>query len=237
MPKLVKKVKITPDSFDFVFAKSPKFTYQPGQYMEWTLPHSHTDGRGNRRYFTFASSPTEDTIRIGVKFYERSSSYKKKMLAMIHQTPIVAGQLAGDFVMPKDKTKKLVFIAGGIGITPYRSMIKYLLDSNEHRDIVLLYSVRRPEDIAYMSLFEEARAKLGIKTVYTLTDQKAVLPDMHSIAGYITPDVIKSEITDYRERSFYISGTHNMVVSMEAAITDLDISRRQIKTDFFSGYA
>lgn len=237
LPQLISKFKITPDSFDFVFTKTPKLAYLPGQYMEWTLPHSHTDSRGSRRYFTFASSPTEDTVRLGVKFYRRSSSFKKEMLKMTKQTQVIASQLAGDFIMPKDKSKKLAFIAGGIGITPYRSMIKYLLDTSERRDIIMLYSVRKPEDVAYKSLFEKARTRLGIKTVYTLTDQNVLLPDLNSIAGYITVEVIKSEIPDYKDRLFYISGTHEMVVSIESSLIELGIHRRQIKKDFFSGYA
>ena len=137
-PTLSQKLKITRDSIDFIFQPETKLSYLPGQYMEWTLPHTGTDSRGNRRYFTLASSPTEPDLRLGVKFNSPGSSYKNALLKLEPETPIVAGRVSGDFVLPKDTNKKLVLIAGGIGVTPYRSMVKYLLDREEMRDIIIL---------------------------------------------------------------------------------------------------
>ncbi|MBI1863736.1 oxidoreductase [Candidatus Woesebacteria bacterium] len=121
---LSQKIKINPDSYDFVFnlVDPPKFN--PGQYMEWTLGHQSPDSRGNRRYFTISSSPTEKNIRIAVKFHENGGSFKRRMLEMNVGDKIVASQITGDFTLPKDTGKKLVFVAGGIGITPFRSIIK-----------------------------------------------------------------------------------------------------------------
>jgi ferredoxin-NADP reductase/Na+-translocating ferredoxin:NAD+ oxidoreductase RnfD subunit len=236
-PALKKVVKISPNALDFIFESQRHLAYEPGQYMEWTLPHDKTDSRGNRRYFTLASSPTENDLRLGIKFYKNGSSYKRAMLAMTPQTPIVAAQVSGDFVMPEDASRKLAFIAGGIGITPYRSMIKYLIDREQKRDVVLLYSARSAEEITYRDVFEEAHQKLGLKTVYTLTDEATPLPDTNYRAGYITSEVIKAEIPDYQDRTFYLSGTHDMVTAMREALTDLGIHHSHIKTDFFPGYA
>ena len=127
--KLKRKSKMAPDIVDFVFKSSQKLAFQPGQYMEFTLAHPHPDSRGNRRYFTLASSPTEDVVRLGIRFYQQGSSFKKALYRMDGRTKIVAAQIAGDFTLPADPQQKLVFIAGGIGITPFRSMLKYLLDS------------------------------------------------------------------------------------------------------------
>jgi glycine betaine catabolism B len=235
-PILKQKLKLTPDTLDFVFAPGKNFAFQPGQYMEFTLPHNKTDSRGNRRYFTLASSPTESDLHIGVKFYNPSSSYKKAMLKMTQQTPFVASQIAGDFVLPKNPSEKLAFIAGGIGITPFRSMVKYLMDTNQSRVISLIYSVRTPDQIAYKELFEEARQKVGMHITYKITDKGAQLPDIYSASGYITAETIKADIPDYQERTFYISGTHRMVTSMESILKDLGVAESHIKTDFFPGY-
>ncbi len=236
-PVLKQKIKIATDTADFVFNPGRKFAYQPGQYLEWTLQHDKTDARGSRRYFTLASSPTEPDLRIGVKFYDKSSSFKSALLDIDQDTLIVASQLAGDFVMPKDAKKKLVFIAGGIGITPFRSMVKYLIDKNDRRTVTLLYSVRTEADIAYKSVFEEARNKLGINTIYTVTDSGARITDPNSIAGSITGELINRTVPDYLERNFYISGTHAMVVDMQDVLTELGINQSNVKIDFFSGYA
>jgi len=114
------------------------------------------DSRGNRRYFTIASSPTEKELRLGVKFYPNGSSFKKALASMNEADTIIASQLSGDFIMPSNKKKKLVFIAGGIGITPFRSMIKYLIDTKQKRDIVLIYSNRTKTDVIYKNIFDSA---------------------------------------------------------------------------------
>lgn len=236
-PVLKQKVKIANNTIDFIFSGGQPIEYQPGQYMEWTLPHKNMDGRGSRRYFTLASSPTEPDIRLGVKFYESGSSYKKALLDINSETPIVAGQIAGDFTMPRDPNQKLAFIAGGIGITPFRSMIKYLLDTGEERQVTMLYSVRNAQDMAYKELFEEARQRIGLRTTYALTGNGAVLPNEHCVPGFITKQTIQEQIPDYMERVFYISGTHAMVVSMQHILSELGVSKSHIKVDYFPGYA
>lgn len=236
-PALVRKVKITPDSLDFVFVPERRFAYQPGQYMEFTLPHNGVDSRGQRRYFTLASSPTEDHVRVGVKFYRDGSSFKEAMLDMDRNTPIVASSLGGDFVLPEDRARKIVLIAGGIGVTPYRSMIKYLLDKHEKRQVTLLYAAGTSEDIAYTDVFEAARKELGIKSVYVLSKAKTIPKHADFRAGYITADLIQAEVPDYHDRLFYISGPHAMVVNVEESLRSLGVHQTNIKTDFFSGYA
>ncbi len=236
-PTLKQKIRTSRDSADFVFSPNhKKFSYTPGQYMEWTLPHEKTDSRGNRRYFTLSSSPTESDIRVGVKFYKRSSSYKNALLDITPETKIVAAQIAGNFVLPKDQTQKLVFIAGGIGITPYRSMVKYLLDTRKRRTITLLYSARTAEDFAYKDIFEQARVAIGLKTVYAVTAKEAAITGEHMRAGRISARMITNEVPDYKERLFYISGTQAMVTTMQDILAHLGVPSHQIKVDFFPGY-
>ena len=236
LPTIKQKIRIAASSADFVFNPNQKLAYQPGQYMEWTLPHKNTDSRGSRRYLTLASSPTEQDIRIGVKFFEKSSSFKDALLDIDGNSPLVASQISGDFVMPKDKTKKLVFIAGGIGITPFRSMIKYLTDKSEARNVILLYSATNDKEISYKKIFEQAREAIGLKTIYTLTDEDAVATDSNTKKGFINTEFIKREVADYKERVFYISGTQGMVSALYKTLVDLGVARKQIKTDYFPGY-
>jgi len=227
--RLKKKTLVGENIYHFAFATETDapLKFVPGQYLEWTLGHASADSRGNRRYFTVASSPTERDPQLGVKFYEPSSSFKKAMLALKPGAAIVAGNLAGDFTMPENPRRKLAFIAGGIGITPFRSMVKYLVDKNDRRDVVLLYSNRTQNEIAYRETFDEAREKIDMKTVYVNT----------STDGRITPELVKKEIPDYRKRQFYISGTRAMVVDCEKILHELGVPRTHIKIDFFPGFA
>jgi ferredoxin-NADP reductase len=205
--------------------------------MEWTLGHPDPDSRGNRRYFTLASSPTEDTLRLGVKFYPESSSFKESMLGMDHDREIVASQLAGDFTLPRNPKQACVFIAGGIGITPFRSMIKYLIDRRQPRPIVLFYANRLVSDIVYRDVFDEAQRKLGIQTIYTLTDTRRVPVGWTGEVGRINARLISRYVPDYRHCLFYLSGPNAMVTAYEETLLGMGVGRGQIKKDFFPGFA
>jgi ferredoxin-NADP reductase len=233
--RLKEKLHIAPDVYDFIFTPNRKLSFAPGQYMEWTLGHENPDNRGNRRYFTLASSPTEDDLRLGVKFYDNSSSYKQSMLAMDDDTKIVAAQLAGDFTLPRDLRQKCVFIAGGIGITPFRSMIKYLLDRQQRRPIVVFYANRTVSEIVYRDVLDKAQQLLGIKTIYVLTDKTRVPAGWQGKAGHINARMIATEVPDYMNCIFYLSGPNSMVEFFEDILIKIDVPRDHIKIDFFPG--
>jgi ferredoxin-NADP reductase/Na+-translocating ferredoxin:NAD+ oxidoreductase RnfD subunit len=225
-----------PDIYDFLFGKVAAFDFRPGQYMEWTLATGESDSRGNRRYFTLASSPTEETIRLGVKFHEPASSFKKALLALHPGNRISTSQLGGDFTLPRDPKSKLVFIAGGIGITPYRSMLKYLIDTGQSRTITLFYSNSTPTDIMYRDVFDEAEQKFGLKTIYTLTDKTKVPPDWTGKVGHIDDTIIREEVPDFKERIFYLSGPQKMVEAFKKTLHDVGLPNSRIKTDYFPGF-
>lgn len=234
---LKKSIQITPDTAEFIFSSDSKMDFKPGQYLEFTMGHNKVDNRGNRRYFTISSSPTEEDIKIGIKFYPKPSTFKKALAYMNDTDTIIASQLSGDFVLPRNKNKKLVFIAGGIGITPFRSMIKYLIDKKEKRDIVLIYSNRKEEDIVYKDIFDEASKYLNIKTIYTLTDPQNENSTWTGYKKFVDGEMILKEIPDWRDRTYYISGPPSMVTGIEKVIQNLGLNRHRIKTDFFPGFA
>lgn len=235
--KLRRKSKVAANIVDFVFKPSRRLTFEPGQYMEFTLAHSQPDSRGNRRYFTLASSPTEEHLRLGVRFYPQGSTFKQALSRLDNRTPatsLLAGQIAGDFTLPRDVEKKLVFIAGGIGITPFRSMLKYLIDMHEPRDIILFYANRTADEIAYKDVLSEAQ-KLGIRVFYTLTDTEALPRNWQGLTGRINASMIRKFVPDYDERTFYLSGPPEMVRAAERMLKHLQLNANQIKKDFFPG--
>lgn len=234
--RLKEKIQFGSDILDFNFFLDKRLAFVPGQYMEWLVPHQHPDSRGNRRYFTIASSPTEDTLHLGVKFYPGGSSFKKRLANLDGNTPIIGGQLAGDFTLPKNVQEKCVFIAGGIGITPFRSMIKYLIDIKESRPIILFYANKVSGEIVYADVFEQARQELGIKTVYTLTNQGAIPQGWKGRVGRVDAQMIKEDVLDYIERVFYLSGPYAMVTGYEKTLREMGIKDNQIKKDFFPGF-
>ncbi len=222
-------------AYDFIFRPDRRLAFEPGQYLEWTLGFPHADNRGNRRQFTIASAPTEEEVRLGVRFYPRSSTFKRALGEMRPGDTIFAAQLAGSFVLPRNEKTKLAFIAGGIGITPFRSMLQYLIDTGQTRPIVMFYGNPTPSHAAYSDVLAAAGRELGIRTVYTFEKDAPEAP--HIYTGLIDAALIKHELPDFMERTFYISGPQLMVASVERSLHKLGVPRSRIKMDFFPGFA
>ena len=142
--------------------------------------------------------------------------------------------LSGDFTMPKDN-QPLVFLAGGIGVTPFRSMIKYCVDRGEMRDITLIYSNRNENEIAYRDIFDSAEA-IGIKTVYTLTSPDTRL-DWKGERGRINEAMIRKYVSLPQNALYYISGSRAVVEGISETLHQMGIKRHRIKKDFFPGFA
>lgn len=234
---LTKRHEIGSGMYEFIFAHKEPFIHHPGQYLEWTVPQVHADFRGNRRYFTIASSPTEKDIKIGVRIGpEHSSSFKKKLLAMKEGEEIVASQLSGDFILPDDTAKKLVFIAGGIGVTPFRSMIKYLLDKKEKRDIVFFYACSQEGEFVYRDLLAEAEKELGITVVYVITRAENAPANWKGMKGRLTADDITKYVSEAKDRTYYLSGPNAMVEGYKSILHTLGVPLTSVVTDYFPGF-
>ncbi len=234
---LTEKNKHSSDLYDFVFTPDQSFKFQAGQYVEWTLGHQAPDTRGNRRYFTLASSPTESSVHLGVKFYPNSSTFKKTLSDMNIGDTVSVSQIAGEFTLPKSIHTKLVFIAGGIGVTPFRSMVQYMIDTGEKRNVHLLYSARTENDLIYKDIFDQAIERIGLVPTYVVNEYtKGDTVPHHMRTGFIDGDLIKSVIPDYTDRVFYISGPHGMVTAFETTLKQMGIKKDHIRTDFFPGF-
>lgn len=233
---LRKTVELAHDTYAFIFDRPAKFAYEPGQFMEWTLSHKNPDNRGNRRYFSILTSPEEDILAIAVKFYTPPSSYKKVLLNLEPDNEIIASELGGDFTLPKNKSLKLCFIAGGIGIAPFRSMIKHMIETGDEIPVTLLYSNKTIYDIAFRELFEEAEKSIGLKMFYALSDIKSIPPGWPGLSGIIDNKTILKTTPDYMERVFYISGPPSMVNALRTTLKKMGVNGKNIKADYFPGY-
>jgi ferredoxin-NADP reductase len=231
---LLRIEKMASGCYDFVFQPDRQLAFEAGQYIDWTLDVPIPDNRGNRRTFTIASAPGEKELRLGVKFHPDPSAFKRTLAALQPGDVVYASHIAGHFTLPRNPETKIAFIAGGIGVTPFRSMVEELLRRGERRDVVMLYGNNRLSEIAYVDLFEAA-GRIGLRTVYAVAEPEEEGYDIHT--GFIDEALIRREIGDWRERVFFLSGPRAMVVRFERALRGLGVPRGRIKTDFFPGFA
>jgi len=234
---LKERRELAPNTFEYIFAKPEGLRFVAGQYLEWMLPHTNSDARGVRRYFTVASSPTEPDIHLALKTATPSSTYKSALADLKPGDQFIASQLAGDFTLPKKSGEKIAWIAGGIGITPFRSQVQYMLDAkNAQHDTVLFYCVQSLADVAYQEVFEHASAEMPFSMVKVVSEEGgAVGGDIEH--GYIDEVMLKRQVPDYKERTWYISGPPRMVDAYTNLLRRVGVPRRHIIRDFFPGLA
>jgi ferredoxin-NADP reductase len=231
---LKEKIEIGTNLHEYVFETKRPITFVPGQYMEMTLPHHGTDARGNRRTFSIASGIHPSEIRFATKLFAKSSSFKTELEKLKTNDAVTIGQLNGAFVLPRDNTQKLAWIAGGIGITPFVSMARDMITNQTKRDITLFYLVASGGEYAYQDIWKQAE-KYGLKVIPIMTGPVPD-PTWKGLSGSLTPEVIKRETPDFQTRHFYLSGPHGLVVFFKQTLRGLSLNKTAIHSDFFSGY-
>lgn len=232
---LEKKIEHGDDLYEFIFLPNQKLFFQAGQYLEWTLPQLISDNRGNRRYFTIASSPLDEEIHLVVRIGQPASSFKQGLLTMEKGQQLLAGQLAGDFLLPKQKNKKMVWIAGGIGITPFISMTKFLLSEGKKRQINFFYTSGQEKDFIFKELWEHASKKLGMKLHYVLTDKDSP-KNWAGLRGRLTTSRLRKLLGELNDKIYYLSGPNLMVDAYKDLLLNAGVKRSQIMTDYFPGF-
>lgn len=224
--KFVERRQLTPTSYEFVFQAALPFL--PGQYIELMLPHARPDMRGMRRMFTIAASPSDGQVRFGIKIPEHHSTFKQTLANLQPGTMVRATRIAGDFVLPEDTGKPILFVAGGIGITP---LISYLRARSPH-DITLIYAVSSPAEIAYRDVL----AVSGIRVIVVVPGGKAEVPSGWTVVDgvAVTKEILADYATDVSRQRVYISGPPLMVNSVKRLARSL--GAKKVHTDHFSGY-
>ena len=233
---LHEKKEIGRDIYEFIFHTNHRFSYEAGQYLQWVLPHKTQDSRGTRRYFTIASSPKEEFVRLGVKFNSPSSSFKKKLKSMKKGDSLYAGPLDGDFVL-SESAKKVTFIAGGIGITPFVGMLRFLMEEPDSPEITFFNCNSRERDVSYLDLLKTAEAELGMNLIHVLSRDEGPYSLKNVEKGRLTSKMVKRHLADLQDQVFYISGPISMVNAYKKMLKDLGVKKKNILTDYFPGFA
>lgn len=222
-----KKVKLNRNVYTFYFSTNKAVNNVPGQYLELTAPHKTPDNRGYKRKFTIYSSPTEPLLAITTRISNKKSSFKETLLNLKPGDKLTYTEPIGDFILPIDESLPLLFIASGIAITPVRSILKMLKDTNQRRDIKLIYATKHQSD------FIESKLLSAVPVFYFVTEPSVKQQGNNS---KLSLSAIK-KLTPITSRThIYISGTKSMVTSLKEDLTKTNFPSNQIITDAFEGY-
>ena len=224
----------TPTVISLIFNKPDSFTFKPGQFLRWTYPVDPCDERCNSRSFSISSSPTEDYLMMTTRL---GPSALKKALPQLQNSSIVQilGPM-GRFILDESQDP-IVMLVGGVGITPLRSMIKYILDTKSTRPITLLYSNTTAEEIAFKSEFDEWSANyLTLRVEYTITKPEESKTSWTGTVGRINEELIKKHLINLNGAQYYTSGPLIMVQAMKELLKKLNVEEPRIHAEIFPGY-
>lgn len=214
----------------FYFRPERPVSYEPGQYVELRLPHDNMDNRGDRRLFALSSSPEEPFIGITNKFASRDgSSFKRALQQLPRNASIEISEPRGSFTLPDDPTIPLIFIAGGIGITPFRSMAQSLTNAKQSRNIQLFYMVTQEDEIMFQTLLTRA---IPSTTVIVSNPSSS----WRGLRGRLDGDFILKRATVLPETVFYISGPESLVAALRHDLESKGVEKDRFVVDPFTGY-
>ena len=224
---LLEKQKIEgTDVMSFKFTKMLQ-QYKAGQYAYFDIGEVYNDPKGPIRHFTIASSPTEDFILISTRI--RSSPYKKRLSSLEPGVEVKARGPEGKFVLHEDYSKSAIFLSGGIGVTPFRSMIKYATDKQLPLRIIMFDSNRNQENILFKKEFDEcSNINKNVKIIYTITDEaqnQSGTNNWHGEKGRIDKAMLARYLGDSDQKTsvFYICGPPAMIKAMQDLLQSFKI--------------
>jgi ferredoxin-NADP reductase len=232
--KLLKKETVANGTMAFYWEKPQGFEFVAGQFGDITLLNPpQTDDEGNTRGFSLAHAPYEDTLVIATRM--RDTAFKRVLQDMPEGTEVSLDAPYGDFKLHKTVTTPAVFIIGGIGITPVRSIIAQATHDKLPHNITLLYANKTPADAAFtedLAGFAKENPNFTFVPVYSDTPETEWSGDR----GYINADILRKYVPDIIAPIYYLSGPAGMVKAMRDMLIAADANEDNIRTEEFSGY-
>lgn len=220
----------------FLFEKPEGFIYKAGQNADFFLINpKETDAEGNKRTFSLVSSPEEGFLAIATRM--RDTAFKHVLKSMSVGTELNIEGPYGDFVLHENISRPAVFLAGGIGITPFYSMVKDATLRNLSHKIILLYSNRRPEDATFLEdISSLPKANPNLKFIPTMTNMSASKKNWSGERGYINEALLEKYVDKKLSPIYYIAGPISMVSSLRETLNKSGVSNDDIRTEEFTGY-
>lgn len=224
------------NTMEFRFTKPEGLEFKAGQFADYTLINPpETDEKGNVRGFSFSCAPFEEDVMFTTRMED--SAFKQSMKVLPMGTEVTLDAPYGSFVLHNKTQTPAVFLSGGIGITPVRSIILQATHDRTAHKLFLFYANRTPYDAAYLDDFRNAQnMNPNFRFIPTMTDIAGSTKEWNGETGYFTGEMLQKYIGDLTLPIYYVSGPQKMVANIRKTLENSGIDSDNIRTEEFSGY-
>lgn len=235
-PKLLNRVEVAEATMAFHFEKPAGFDFKPGQSVDLTLLNPpETDSEGNVRTFSTASAPFEDQLVFATRM--RDTAFKRSLKKVPLGTVVKMDSAMGSFTLHKNSAKPAVFLAGGIGITPFSSIVRQADHDRAPHKLYLFYSNWRPEDAPFMDVLQNLeKTNANFRLIATMTGMARSKKTWNGETGLINQDMLSKYLSDLRGPIYYIAGPPAMVSGVREMLVASNVDEDDIRTEEFAGY-
>jgi ferredoxin-NADP reductase len=208
--------------------------FRPGQYFWVELPdRGHEDEKGLRRHISVATSPTDRGV-LGLCTRLRDTAFKKTLAELAVGDEVDVEQPKGDYRLPEDTNREYVFVAGGIGITVFRSMLRYIRDTGEPYRVTLVYSNRDRAGTAFLDELQELEQQIpGLRLLLTMTEDEGWDGESRFVGPDLLNDHLEGGLADH---TYLVAGPPALVEAVAGQLSEAGVPEEQVLPDRFSGY-
>lgn len=234
--RLLRSEPVAEGTTAFHFAKPTGFSFEAGQSVNLALiDPPETDAKGNRRTFSLVSAPYENAVVIATRM--RDTAYKRVLKAMPPGGRANLRGPAGKFSLDREDTRPAVFLAGGIGITPFVSLLRQAAHDRLARDLWMFYSNRRPEDAAFLDeLVGLQQRNSRYRFVGTMTEMEKSSRPWSGDTGFLDRAMLERHLKELAASVYYVAGPPGLVEAMQKILAGTGVTEEAIRTDEFFGY-
>ena len=234
--KLSNRVEVAEGTMAFYFEKPSRFDFKPGQSADLTLSNPpETDSEGDTRTFSIASPPFEKHLMFATRM--RDTAFKRSLRKAPLGTQVKIDPPMGSFTLHKNSAKAAVFLAGGIGITPFLSIVRQVDHDRLPHKLNLFYSNRRPEDAPFLDVLQKLeKTNPNFQLACTMTEMSKSKKEWKGETGLIDQEMLSRHLTDLQGPIYYIAGPPAMVAGLRKMLVAANIDEDDIRTEDFAGY-
>jgi ferredoxin-NADP reductase len=238
--KLQNRCDVAERTMALRFEKPEGFIFKAGQFIEMTLTNpSQTDAEGNQRAFSIASAPEEGTLLVATRM--RDTAFKRVLGSMPIGTQVKVEGPFGNLVLHNDRARAAVFLAGGIGITPFRSILLQIIKQRLQYSVFCFFANRRPEDAPFLEELEALQRRYvqrpyWITIVPTMTDMSHSDHSWNGETGRIDASMLARHLKSAASPIYYLAGPPEMVKGLHTMLNEAGVGDDDIRSEEFAGY-